>query len=341
VKISNEAKVGALSILALVLFVLGFNYLKGKSLFSKDMILTATYKNLQGLQGSNPVVINGLTVGKVSAIETDKSMTKLLVKLKITKDVLIPNNSFAVIKTNPLGTPSIEILLGNSTTFVKNEDSIATQVSNGLFGDLLGKVDPIMGNITNATGSADSLIDNLNTVISTNNKANIAAMLQNFNKISASLITTTASLNDLIASQKASISGTLGNVNGITGNFKGNNGKINEIVSNFEKTSQNVADLNLKKTLDTLDVAINNLKGLLATMNNQNGTIGKLFNDPTLYKNLASTANKLNFLLDDVRVNPKRYINISVFGKKQKVSNLQTPLPDTLNSPYYVEKINP
>jgi phospholipid/cholesterol/gamma-HCH transport system substrate-binding protein len=341
VKISNEAKVGALSILALVLFVLGFNYLKGKSLFSKDMVLTATYKNLQGLQGSNPVVINGLTVGKVSAIETDKSMTKLLVKLKITKDVLIPNNSFAVIKTNPLGTPSIEILLGNSTTYVKNEDSIATQASNGMFGDLLGKVDPIMGNITNATGSADSLIDNLNSVISTNNKANVAAMLQNFNKISASLITTTASLNDLIASQKASISGTLGNVNGITGNFKGNNGKINEIVSNFEKTSQNVADLNLKKTLDTLDVAINNLKGLLATMNNQNGTIGKLFNDPTLYKNLASTANKLNFLLDDVRVNPKRYINISVFGKKQKPSNLQTPLPDTLNSPYYVEKINP
>jgi phospholipid/cholesterol/gamma-HCH transport system substrate-binding protein len=341
VKISNEAKVGALSILALVLFVLGFNYLKGKSLFSKDMILTATYKNIQGLQGSNPVVINGLIVGKVSAIETDKNMTKLLVKLKITKDVLIPNNSFAIIKTNPLGTPSIEILLGNSSTYVKNEDSIATQVSNGLFGDLLGKVDPIMGNITNATGSADSLIDNLNTVISANNKANIAAMLQNFNKISASLITTTASLNDLIASQKASISGTLGNVNGITGNFKGNNGKINDIVSNFEKTSQNVADLNLKKTLDTLDVAINNLKGLLATMNNQNGTIGKLFNDPTLYKNLASTANKLNFLLDDVRVNPKRYINISVFGKKQKPSNLQTPLPDTLNSPYYVEKINP
>jgi phospholipid/cholesterol/gamma-HCH transport system substrate-binding protein len=341
VKISNEAKVGALSILALVLFVLGFNYLKGKSLFSKDMLLTATYKNLNGLQPSNPVVINGVNIGKVNSIDVDKNMSKLLVTLKITKDILIPNNSFAVIRTNPLGTPSIEILMGNGNSYFKNNDSIATQASNGMLGELMGKVDPLLGGINQATGSADSLLDNLNSVISSNNKANIAEMLQNFNKISAGLLTTTASLNNLIASQKASISGTLGDVNGITSNFKTNNGKINGIVSNFEKTSQNVSELNLKKTLDTLDVAINNLKTLLATFNNQNGTIGKLFNDPTLYKNLASTANKLNFLLDDVRVNPKRYINISVFGKKQKPSNLQTPLPDTLNSPYYVETVNP
>jgi phospholipid/cholesterol/gamma-HCH transport system substrate-binding protein len=341
VKISNEAKVGAISILAIVLFILGFNFLKGKRLFSNDMMLNATYANLQGLQNSNPVVINGLNVGKVSAIEANTDMSKLLVRLKITKDILIPNNSIAVIKTNPLGTPNVEILLGNSTSFYKSNDSIGTKPTNGMFNELLGKVDPVLGNLTSATSSADSLLTNLNTVIDKNNKANIAEMLRNFSQISTSLITTTSSLNALINSQKAAIGGTLSNVNGITENLKGNNPKINSIVGNFDKTSENIANLNLKKTLDTLDVAINNLKNLLSTLNNQNGTIGKLMNDPTLYKNLTSTANKLNLLLDDVRINPKRYINVSVFGKKQKNNALQTPLPDTLNSPYYVEKINP
>ena len=82
------------------------------------------------------------------------------------------------------------------------------------------------------------------------------------------------------------------------------------------------------------------VKNIIAKFDNNNGTLGKLMNDPTLYKNLASSGNKLNLLLDDIRVNPKRYISISVFGKKQNNNPLLVPMPDTLNSPYYVEKAN-
>jgi phospholipid/cholesterol/gamma-HCH transport system substrate-binding protein len=340
VKISNETKVGVISIVSLALLILGFNFLKGKKLWSKDTLLTARYGNVQGLQNSNPVMINGMQVGAVYKINTDKDMRRILVDMNITKDINIPENSVAVIKTNPLGTPSIEIVLGNSTTYLKHKDSIATEASTGMLSEVMGKVDPILNSAKKALGSADELLTNLNSVVDTKAKSNIDAMLGNLNKVTASMLTSTAALNALLISVNGPVSKSLKDVNGITGNFAGNNDEINSIVKNFDKTSTNVANLNLKKTLDTLDVAINNLKNLIAGFNNTKGSLGMFLNDPTLYKNLASTGNKLNLLLDDVRMNPKRYINISLFGKKKTGEVLLTPLPDTLNSPYYyVEKV--
>jgi phospholipid/cholesterol/gamma-HCH transport system substrate-binding protein len=339
VKISNETKVGAISIVSLLLLILGFNFLKGKKFFSNDTLITARYGNVEGLQTSNPIMINGMQVGSVYKINTDKDMRKIMVDMNITKDIHIPDNSIAVIKTNPLGTPSIEILLGTATTFLKNKDSIATNVSSGLMADVMGKVDPVLNGVKKAVNAADSLLNNFNSVLDPSAKANIASMLANLNKVTASMMASTTSLNALLNAQNGALSKSLNNVSGITGNFAGNNDKINSVVSNLDKATAKFANLNLQKTLDTMDVAINNLKTLLANFSNSKGTLGMLLNDPTLYKNLASTGNKLNLLLDDVRMNPKRYINVSLFGKKKTGEVLLTPLPDTLNSPYYVEKV--
>jgi phospholipid/cholesterol/gamma-HCH transport system substrate-binding protein len=339
VKISNEAKVGAISIVSLALLLLGFNFLKGKKLWSNDTLITARYNNVQGLQNSNPVMINGMQVGSVYKINTDKDMRNILVDMNITKDINIPANSVAIIKTNPLGGPSIEIVLGDATKYLKNKDSILTEASAGMMADILGKVDPVLNGVKKAVGSADSLLNNFNSVLNPATKNDIATTISNLNKVTASMLNSTAALSTLLNTQNGALAKSLNNVSGITGNFASNNDKINSMVSNFDKTSNNVANLNLKKTLDSLDVAINNLKTVIASFNNPDGTIGKLLNDPTLYKNLASTGNKLNLLLDDVRINPKRYINISLFGKKKTGEVLLTPLPDTINSPYYVEKV--
>lgn len=338
-KISNETKVGAISIVSLTLLILGFNFLKGKKLWSDDTLITARYGNVQGLQNSNPVMINGMQVGSVFKINTDKNMRNILVDMNITKDINIPSNSVAVIKTNPLGGPSIEIILGSATNYLKNKDSIITEASAGLLADMLGKVDPVLNGVKKAVGSADSLLNNFNSVLNPASKNDIAATIANLNKVTASMLNSAAALNSFLNSQTGTISKSLNNVSGITSNFADNNDKINSMMSNFDKTSNNVANLNLKKTLDTLDVAINNLKTVIASFNNTDGTLGKLLNDPTLYKNLASTGNKLNLLLDDVRLHPKRYINVSLFGKKKTGEVLLTPLPDTINSPYYVEKL--
>ena len=338
-KISNETKVGAITVISVALLILGFNFLKGKKLWSKDTMITGKYGNVQGLQNSNPVIINGLQVGTVYKIRTEKDMREILVDMNITKDINIPKNSIAIIKSNPLGTTSIEIKLGDAVENLKNKDIVLTETSGGIFDDVLKKVDPVLYEVRKAVSSVDTLLGNFNSILDPNAKGNIAEVLANLNKVTAAMVTSTASLNGLLNSQTGALAKSLNNVSSITGNFASNNDKINSVMTNLDKTTSKFADLNVKKTLDTLDRAINDLKNMIGKFDNNNGTLGKLLNDPTLYKNLASSGNKLNLLLDDIRVNPKRYISISLIGKKQNNNPLLVPLPDTLNSPYYVEKV--
>lgn len=340
-KISNETKVGALVVVSIALLMLGLNFLKGKKLFSNATTFYGVYQNIQGLQNSNPILINGMQVGTVYNISPAKDMKTITVEMNITKDINIPTNSVAFIKSNPLGTSSVEIILGNATTYLKNKDTMPTVAHAGLFSEVLTKVDPLLLDVRKAITTIDTLTGNVNSVIDPAAKNNIASMLHNLNKISEALLTTTASLNILMNHQNGALAQTLKNANSITGNLAANNDKISNITSNLEKTSAKIAQLDIQSTFKTLDTAIHNFKDALNQLNNPNGTFGKLMNDPTLYQNLASTGNKLNLLLDDIRLHPKRYINISVFGKKQKNDPLLVPLPDTLNAPYYIEKAQP
>ena len=129
-KISNETKVGALTAVAITLLVLGFNFLKGKTLFAKSRTLYAKYQNVAGLAPSNPVMINGLEVGTVYSITSDKNMKVILVNMNITKEVNIPTNSIAYIKPSLLGTTSLEIKLGDANTYIPKNDTIATEMSD-------------------------------------------------------------------------------------------------------------------------------------------------------------------------------------------------------------------
>ncbi len=338
-KISNETKVGAIAVVSVTFLILGFNFLKGKKLFSKSTTLYGIYGNVQGLQNSNPIVINGLQVGTIYKISTDKDMNRIKVELNITKDINVPVNSIALIKPNPIGTTSIEIKLGDSPKNLSTGDSIITEANAGVFNDILKKVDPVLFQVTKAVTTLDTLVGNINSVIDPRMKGNIGATMENLKFITSSMIRSTASLEALLNQQTGALAKTIGNVNAITGNLASNNDKINSVVSNLDRTTTKLSQLDFQKTLSSLDSTINGLRNMVAKLDNNKGSLGKLINDPALYQNLASTGNKLNLLLDDIRVNPKRYVSISVFGKKQNNNPLLLPLPDTLNSPYYIEKV--
>jgi phospholipid/cholesterol/gamma-HCH transport system substrate-binding protein len=164
-KISNETKVGALTAVAITLLILGFNFLKGKTFFASSRTLFAKYTNVQGLANSNPVMINGLQVGTVYSISTDKNMKVILVNMNITKDVNIPLNSVAVIKPNPLSTTSIEIKLGDARSFIPKNDTISTEESVGIFNEAYQKISPVLAGVKNAVNSLDTVLNNINGVI--------------------------------------------------------------------------------------------------------------------------------------------------------------------------------
>jgi phospholipid/cholesterol/gamma-HCH transport system substrate-binding protein len=339
VKINNETKIGIIGVITVILFVLGFNFLKGKTIFSNNLILYSKFQDIQGLATSNPVVIKGLEVGKINAITIDKNMNEIKVEISINKDINIPSNSIAIVSPNPLSITKLEIKFGDAQTYLKSYDTISASPSEDFIGNMINsKVDPLLSSAMKSINSIDSILINANKLLNEDNKRNLSATIENLNKITSSFVVSSASLQNILDKDKGSLTKTLNNVNSFTENLAANNEKINGVINNLDKTSNHLSALDLQKTLTSLDSTINSLKTTLNKTNSKDGTIGLLLNDPTLYKNLTSTSNKINILLDDLRVHPKRYVSLSLFGKKSNETPLSEPLPDTINAPYLKSK---
>ena len=327
-KLNNETKIGLLAIVGVVLLVLGFNFLKGKNLFRKENHLFAMYEDVQGLAKSNPVMINGLQIGRIEKLDGGKDMKNILVTINLFKEVNIPNNSLAVINPNLLGSPSMEIKLGSTPTFLKNGDTLMTTLSGGALDEALKMFNPVLYEVRNAVKSLDSVLHLVTNVFDPNTKNNIRGIVSNLNAVTASFAVSASSLETMMDTQNGALSKSLNNVNDFTANLNSNNEKLNSILENAKIASQQFASINLKNTLDTLNLAVNDFKEAAAKINSKNGSLGMLLSDKSLYNNLESTSNKINILLDDIRVHPKRYVNISVFGKKDKGNYITAPLID-------------
>lgn len=333
-KISSETKVGALTAIAITLLVLGFSFLKGKNLNGKENKLYAVFTDVKGLTNSNLVVINGKQVGTVLATEFSKDMKNIIVTLNMNGKYQIPQNSVAVISASLLGTISLEIKLGSAPSYLANNDTISTQASASLMDDALQKLDPVLYEVKNAVKALDSVLVTINSVVDPAARNNLRATMENVNKATSNLAISSASLQTLLNTQTGALAKSLENVSKFTGNLAANNEKMSTILTNVEKTTDNFSKLDVEKTLNNLNGTILELKGVITNFSNDKGTLGLLINDNRLYNNLSATTNKLNLLLDDLRINPKRYVNVSVFGRKDKSGPLMIPLPDTVNAPY-------
>lgn len=327
-KINNETKIGIMTIVGIALLVFGFNFLRGKSFFKKERHIYAVYQDVQGLSKSNPVLINGLQIGRVENLDGGKDMKRIVVTVNLIKDINIPDNSLAVINPNLLGSPSLEIQLGNSTKYLNNNDTLLTSMSAGAFDEALKAINPVLYEVKNAVKSMDSVLYIIRNVFDPSTKSNIRSIIANLNTTTNSFALSAASLQQLLNTQNGALASSLNNVNTFTANLNSNNEKLNSILENAKTASAKFADIDLKNTLDTLSIAVDNFKKGSAKFNSKDGSLGLLLNDKTLYNNLQSTTDKLNILLDDIRVHPKRYVNISVFGKKDKGGYLTAPLQD-------------
>ena len=327
-KINNETKIGVLTVLGIIVLIFGFSFLKGKSLFKKEKHIYAVYQDVLGLAKSHPVVINGLQIGRVENLDGGKDMKRIVVTVTLLKDVNIPTNSLAVINPTLLGSPSLEIQLGNSTTYLQDGDTLLTTLSGGAFDEALKLINPVLYEVKNAVKSLDSVLHVVTGVFDPGTKSNIRGIVLNLNTTTALLAVSASSLQKLLNSQNGALASSLNNVNSFTANLNSNNDKLNSILENAKVASGKFADIDLKKTLDTLNIAVNNFKEGAQKINSKDGSLGLLLNDKQLYNNLESTTNKLNILLDDIRVHPKRYVNFSIFSKKDKGNYITAPLID-------------
>ena len=324
-KINNETKVGLLTITALVMLILGFNFLKGKEILNRSTKIFAVFDKLAPLEKSNLVKINGVSIGTVYDIEpTDKDISSVKVTIKLTRNVNIPDNSVAYISPGFVGSSTLVIEKGDSPTFLSNGDSLQTRMDNGLLGDLSSQVSPTLVKIRSSLDSLNAVFTNINKLFDAGAKANLQQTIANLNMASNSL-------NKLLDIQHGPLAATFGNVNSITDNLKKNNDSITAILSNANQFSQKLTKLDLQQTMDTLEAAIGKMKQAITKVTSTEGTLGALINDKKLYNKLNDVMLSAEILLDDLRAHPKRYVNFSIIGRKDKGGALTSPaLKDTV-----------
>jgi phospholipid/cholesterol/gamma-HCH transport system substrate-binding protein len=312
-KISNETKIGALTAIAITLLILGFNFLKGKDLFEHSKKIYAVFRNVEGMEVSNAVRIHGLQIGSVFEInETDKDIQGIVVTINLKKNVNIPKNSIAVINSGLISSSSIVINKGDSKDFLADGDTLLTQ----------DRLNPIVARLNGTLESLDSLVEVIGSMFDPKTKNNFTSMF-------AHLAASSASLQILLNTQTGALARSLNNVDSFTGNLARNNEHINGTLANLEKTTDKLSNAKIAETVESIQSTMNELKATIGKMNSSNGSLGLLLNDKKLYQNLESTTRSLNILLDDFRVHPKRYVNISVFGRKDKSGPLNAPLSDS------------
>jgi phospholipid/cholesterol/gamma-HCH transport system substrate-binding protein len=326
-KISNETKIGALTVVAVTFLILGFNFLKGKSVLKSGFFLYAKYSDLKKLSASNPVFANGFQIGTVYSTTSNPSLRDLIVEIKLSEDYQIPANSLATIETNPLGSPVLDIQLGNSTQYLKTGDTLRSTENAGMLGQISNKLGPLSDQITTTLVTLDSLLRNFNTILDPNTRGNLRSVISNLNDATAHITSSTISLERLLNMQTGALAQSLAHVNEFTGNLAKNNAKIDSTLLYLQTTTKNLSEADVDGLINSFKHSADSLSSIINSINSTDGSLGALINDKALYNNLNNVTRSLNVLVDDLRVHPKRYVNISVFGKKDKGDYLTTPLP--------------
>lgn len=312
-KISNETKVGALASIAIATLIIGYGLLKGNDFFSNENEFYAKYDRVDGLATSKPVLINGYQIGRVSKLTLLPS-GKILVQFKINPEYSIPKNTIARIESlDLLGSKAVVFELGDGNNFAENGDTLNSHVET----DLLDQVEPVQKKAEQIIARMDSVLTSVNNTLNPEFQRNFDRSFASIARTLETLEKTTKTVDGLVNTQSSKISGIMSNFESISNNFKNNNVKINNIMNNLDKVSDDLTKANFTQTIAEANKAVLDLQVILNKVNSGNGTLGQLINDEKMYINLNKAAENLDNLMIDIKANPKRYLNFSVFGGKK------------------------
>lgn len=314
-KITREIKTAILVIASILLFIWGYSFLKGQDLFDKSKKLFVEYDNVEGLVNSAPVTISGKIVGKVNAITLNDN-GKLLVELQINdEDFPISKSSLAQIyEPGFIGGKQIAIIPNYADkNLAVTGDKLLSDIKLGLTSSLGNKLEPTQKKIEGLVTDADKLIVNINDVLDAQTRSNLQQAIGQLNQTLAEFNKLGKGANTLLASNQNSLNASLKNIENLSGNFA--------------KVSEDLEKAKLGETIKNLESTLGNVNKILANMEKGQGTMGKLMNDEAMYNNFTKASKELELLLQDLRLHPTRYVNVSVFGKKEKPYNAPAEEP--------------
>lgn len=326
-KVRHEVTVGALTFLGIVLMILGYNYLKGNEIFSKNYTYLINFPNTTGLYPANSVVINGLEVGRVKEIRLSEDLAnQVIVKISLPKDLLIPEDSkFSIESLDLLGKKAIALERGVSTNLLSEDKIYQGTVPGDMFSEIKDQLDPIARKADKLIGSLDTMISDVHNAIGKGDNGalkktmdNLSTTLEKANKVLADVSLVFDQNKGKIDNIIKNADGMMANTNQITQTIADNSQNIDSIIQNFQTLSSKMSKLDLENTLNATKKTLEQASELLASINNGEGTLGKIAKDENLYKSIDSTIGSLNFLLKDLQANPKRYVSFSLIERKNK-----------------------
>lgn len=304
--LSKEFKVGAFSIVALVTFFFGYNYLKGTDFFNSSKRYYLVYENIDGLAQASDVILNGLPVGKVGErTMMDDGSNRIKVTIIISQNVKIIKGSKAILFDNGLlGGKAVKLELAKGTEAYESGEFIPTSVDAGITQQLTQNAKPIMAKV-------DSALFKFNKIIDAKTDTAIHNILSN-------LESTSASLKTLIQNADPKLQSTLGNVSDLTASLAQTEKKLKPILEKMNGVADSLQKAKIAQTVANANKTIVELQEVVSKINKGQGSLGKLVNSDSLHTSLDKTVKDLDKLFIDMQEHPKRYVHFSVFGSKEK-----------------------
>lgn len=296
---TNEVKIALVAIVAIVVLFIGLQFLKGMSLFSSNEVYYASFSDISGLSTSSPVYANGYRVGVVQGIDYDYSQPDHIVAaLDLDPKLQLPRGTTAQIESDMLGNVKLVLHFGNTAGgLLSKGDTILGGSQQGL----MAKAASMMPQVEELLPKLDSILSAINTLV---NAPALNGTLQNAEELTAKLNTTATQLNKLTAQLGSKMPSMMEKADGV--------------LANTEKLTENLGQMDFAATMQKVDATLASVQQLTAALNSPKGTMGMLMNDAQLYQNITATMRDVDSLLVDFKLHPRRYINVSVFGKKDK-----------------------
>ena len=305
-KLSREIKTAVLVIASVVLFIWGYSFLKGKALFANYKTFYVTYTNVEGLVKSAPVTLNGLAIGKVNDIKINETDGSVVVELQITSDFPISSTSAAVLyEPGFIGGKQIAIEPDvKNKTLAEDGQELPGELKLSLTASIQEKLVPLQAKFETVLVEVEKLLQGVNSVLDKKSQENLKITLAELSKTMVDIHAVSANVNSILTDNKSDLKG-------VVTNFK-------KVSTDFANISDSLSKADLGKTVKSFNTSLAKVDAILLDLEAGKGSAGKLLKDEALYSNLKATTKEMELLLQDVRLFPTRYINVSVFGKKNK-----------------------
>ena len=301
-----EIKVALLVFLGIALFIFGFSFLKRSSIFENDKVVHTVYDEVEGLVIGAKVTINGLVIGNVSMIDFLPGSTKIVVSMRIDKDLNFSPDSKAVFyEAGLIGGKAISIEpVFESKYKIKNNDTIPSAVKPGLTELINRQIAPLQEKIESMLTSVDSLFSGVSNVLNYETQSNLKNTLENLSQSVNNINKSSEKLIEVIDENRSALNLSFKNTATAT--------------KNINKLTDSLSKIDFTNTFNKLSESLNNINDILSKVESGEGTLGKFINNEELYNNLSQSSKELEELLFDLKANPSRYVQFSLFGKKQK-----------------------